>query len=87
MFVDAIARGRGVKPAAVRDGFGKGRTVVAKEAVKAGMADRVETMDQTLRRLGAGPAEGTAPAAAAEIEQRALALGRARLRAAGRTPG
>lgn len=51
MFVRAVARGRGVKPAAVREGFGQGRTVGAEEAVRLGMADRVGTMAQTIERL------------------------------------
>ncbi len=52
-FVQAVARGRGVKAMAVQDGFGQGRVVGAKDAVKAGMADRVATLSDTLRRLGA----------------------------------
>jgi signal peptide peptidase SppA len=53
MFVNAVARNRGVKPADVRNGFGQGRTVTAKDAVAQGMADRVATLDQTLSRFGA----------------------------------
>ncbi|MCC7371633.1 MAG: S49 family peptidase, partial [Chloroflexi bacterium] len=51
MFVRAVARGRGVKPADVRGGFGQGRVVGADEAVRLGMADRVGTMAQTVERL------------------------------------
>ncbi len=47
-FVSAVARGRGVAPAAVRDGFGQGRVVPAERAVALGMADRVATFDETL---------------------------------------
>ena len=50
-FVDAVARGRGVKASAVRNGFGEGRVVAAKDAVAEGMADRVETLEQTAQRL------------------------------------
>jgi signal peptide peptidase SppA len=50
-FVSAVARGRGVDAAAVRGGFGEGRTVLAKAAVRQGMADRVATLDQTINRL------------------------------------
>lgn len=59
MFVDAVARGRSaalgrsVSRDEVRQGFGRGRVVGAKEAVKEGMADRVATLDETLRRFGA----------------------------------
>ena len=54
MFVKAIARNRGVKPADVRDGFGEGRTVSAKNAVQLGMADRIATLDETVARLQKG---------------------------------
>lgn len=52
-FVGAVSKGRGVPVAEIRDGFGQGRMVRAQDAVKAGMADRVATLDATLRRLGA----------------------------------
>jgi signal peptide peptidase SppA len=51
MFVRAVARGRGVTPDDVRGGFGQGRVVGAREAVQMGMADRVETLPDTLARL------------------------------------
>lgn len=50
-FVSAVARGRGVPPAAVRGGMGQGRTVGAAEAVGLGMADRVQTLDALIERL------------------------------------
>ena len=53
MFVKSVAKGRGVSQEAVRSGFGEGRMVMASDAVKIGMADRIETMDQALQRLGA----------------------------------
>jgi len=56
MFVKSVARGRGVAQSAVRAGFGEGRLVLAQDAVKGRMADRVATLDETLARLGAGPA-------------------------------
>lgn len=52
MFVDSVAQQRGVKSAEVRNGFGEGRTVLAKAAVGQNMADRVATLDQTLERFG-----------------------------------
>lgn len=75
-FVEAVARHRGVNPAAVRSGFGEGRVVSAREAVKLGMADRIATLEETVNdlinknvpsaRLGAVVAEitegGQAPA-------------------------
>ena len=50
-FVEAVARQRGVNPDSVRNGFGQGRVVGAAEAVKLGMADRVETIGETVYRL------------------------------------
>ena len=53
MFVDAVAQGRDRDSAFVKENFGKGRMVLAKDAVKAGMADRVASLEQTLNRYGA----------------------------------
>jgi capsid assembly protease len=53
-FIDAVARGRKVKAAAVRKGFGEGRMVGARQAVEAGMADRVGTLRAEIARLQAG---------------------------------
>lgn len=50
-FVADVARGRGVTPAAVRGGYGEGRALTAPDALKAGLIDRISTMDQTLGRL------------------------------------
>lgn len=50
-FVNSVARGRGVDASSVRSGFGEGRVVLAKAAVKQGMADSVATMDDTISRL------------------------------------
>ena len=54
MFVADVAKGRGVAVADARDNFGQGRMVMARDAVKAGMADRVATFDDTVRRLASG---------------------------------
>jgi signal peptide peptidase SppA len=56
MFVGDVAKGRGVSVADVRGGFGEGRVVQAKQAVKMGMADRVATYDQTVARMMRGGA-------------------------------
>ena len=52
-FLGAVAKGRGVTEARVEKDFGQGRMVTSKEAVERGMADRVATIAQVLRRLGA----------------------------------
>lgn len=52
MFVASVAKGRGASLAAVRgSGFGEGRIVLAKAAKAAGMVDRIETLDATVRRM------------------------------------
>jgi capsid assembly protease len=51
MFVRDVAKGRGVPVATVRDSFGGGRMFGAQEAVRLGMADRVGTLDDTVRRM------------------------------------
>lgn len=53
MFLAEVAKGRGVSVAKVREDYGKGRMAMAQEAVEKGMADRVATLDQVLKRLGA----------------------------------
>lgn len=50
-FVNTIARNRGTSPDAVRNGFGEGRVVSARQAVELGMADRVATLDETINGL------------------------------------
>lgn len=61
VFVGDLARFRGVSRAHVEAHFGQGRVFWAKDAVAAGMADGVRTMEQVLAKLGAGsgsPAQG-----------------------------
>jgi len=57
MFASAVAKHRGVTPAKVRNGFGKGRMVRAQDALGEGMVDRIATLDQTVKRLGGNLAE------------------------------
>lgn len=59
MFLDGVAKGRGVKVADVRDGYGEGRMLSAKRALAAGMIDRIDTLEGTVSRAlrgGAGAA-------------------------------
>lgn len=51
MFVNAVAKGRGVSAATVKADFGQGAIVLAKAAVARGMADRVGTFDQAAHEL------------------------------------
>lgn len=68
MFVRAVARQRGVSQADVHEGFGQGRIVGAADALKMGMADRIETIDELLARLAASPARAAIPRAKAESD-------------------
>jgi len=58
-FIQSVARNRGVTPEDVRNGFGEGRVVGARQAVELGMADRVGTLEETVHRLFSGAAAGT----------------------------
>ncbi len=49
-FTKAVGKYRGVGVEAVRSGFGEGRTVGAKQAVAEGMANGVETLQETINR-------------------------------------
>lgn len=72
LFIDRVAKGRGVTTEAVLNGFGQGRMLGAAAAVREGMADRVATMKETLARFGvASPAPKKF---AVERQKRALAL-------------
>lgn len=57
-FLAAVARGRGVPVAKVEELFGGGRTLMAPNAKKAGMIDRIATIEATFQRLGV-PMEST----------------------------
>ena len=70
-FVADVARGRGVEVSAVRDGFGEGRMVRARQAVKLGMADRIGTFESTLARLTGRGSSSTAMAEEASPELQA----------------
>lgn len=50
-FVKDAARGRGVSQTSVRDGYGQGRALGAKDALKAGLIDSIGTMEDTIGRL------------------------------------
>lgn len=63
MFVEAVADGRGVAVDTVKEKFGGGRMLFARDAVRVGMADSVGTLDEVLSAL---EAEYAAPAQLAE---------------------
>jgi len=51
LFVDAVARNRGVSAQDVITGYGEGRCLTAKNAVAAGLADRIDTFDNVISGL------------------------------------
>ncbi len=54
MFVNAVAKGRGVTPATVRSNFGDGGGMSAARAKAAGLVDRVDAFDAAVARLATG---------------------------------
>jgi signal peptide peptidase SppA len=64
MFVRDVAKFRGVSVEDVRNGYGQGRALLAKQAHDAGMIERVATLEETLTRLGGKKGASTARASA-----------------------
>ena len=52
MFVKGVAQNRGASQADVRNGYGEGRMLLAADAVKENLADRVSTFDAVLEEYG-----------------------------------
>lgn len=65
-FVAAVAEGRGTTTEDVRENYGQGRVLTARDALAAGMVDRIATFDQVLTQLRDG---ATAPQTSAEKPQ------------------
>lgn len=76
LFVKAVAKGRGVSVDDVRGGFGEGRVIGAHQAVRLGMADRVDTYDATVARL----ARGSRPSSSQRADSEDIDLRRRRNR-------
>lgn len=51
MFVAAVAKNRGIGKDDVRKNYGQGKIFISGDAVKRGLADRVETLEQTISRI------------------------------------
>lgn len=67
MFLADVARGRKVAIGQVAGDYGQGRTLLAKKALAAGMVDRVDTLEATLRRFQPAALSGTKGKAALEV--------------------
>lgn len=76
MFINTVARNRGASPDDVRNNFGEGRTVGARQSVNLGMADRVSTLEETISRLlqNSPSARRSSDAARAEELRKAQSL-------------
>lgn len=53
-FITAVAKGRGVTPKAVENGFGQGTMMTAKRSIAEGLADRVATLEDTIKLVARG---------------------------------
>lgn len=53
-FAASVARNRGVTVNAVKKGFGNGRVMNAQQAVAVGLADKIATIEDVIRRMQAG---------------------------------
>lgn len=73
MFVKAVARNRKTSQESVRNGFGEGRVLGAADAVSAGMADGVRTLDDVIAELAAKP-PAQKPRTRADALNRKLAI-------------
>ena len=51
MFVSAVAANRGITKTAVKSNYGKGRLLTARDALAAGMVDRIGTLEDVVARL------------------------------------
>lgn len=76
LFTADVAKGRAVKQSDVKTGYGEGRVLNAKDALSAGLVDRIETVGEAATRLarrGSGVPETTR--AEAETPEPTLAEG------------
>lgn len=62
MFTSQVAAGRKVSQAAVQAGYGRGRCLLASDALRIGMIDRVETLEHVIGRLGGVVTQSVDPA-------------------------
>ena len=73
MFASAVARNRGTRVSTVREGYGEGRVVGAREAIELRMADRIGTVGDAIKRADR-LASRAKPNALARLEIERLSL-------------
>jgi len=69
-FVRDVAKGRGVPVGDVRNGYGEGRLLGAKEALDLGMIDRIATLDETIGRYASTARKRSNRMAALDFQRR-----------------
>jgi len=69
-FVRDVAKGRGVPVGEVRNGYGEGRLLGAKEALELGMIDRIATLDETIGRYASTARKRSNRMAALDFQRR-----------------
>jgi len=67
-FTKAVARGRGVSIAQVRDGMGQGRVLGAEAALQQDMVDGIATLDEVLKKMRRS-LKPSAPSGASRLKQ------------------
>lgn len=73
MFTTDVAKGRNVAVETVRKGFGEGRVLGAKDAVRLGMADRIGTLEEVIADAASGREPQKEAASVIDIEDMASA--------------
>lgn len=68
MFTGDVAKGRGVSQSVVKNTYGKGRMLTARDALAAGMVDRIGTLDQVIARELPGGRRRTTSAVDQDVE-------------------
>lgn len=53
-FTAAVAKGRGDSQSNVKNGYGEGRVLTSQRALRAGLIDRISTLDATISRVAGG---------------------------------
>lgn len=70
MFTNAVAKHRGVSASDVRNGFGEGRALLAERAKDAGLVDRIDTIEETIARMGSPRRAASIGRQRAELERK-----------------
>ncbi|HYD58961.1 MAG TPA: signal peptide peptidase SppA [Noviherbaspirillum sp.] len=73
-FTSAVAKGRNVPVAQVRDGMGQGRVLGAKSALAEGMVDGIMTMDDIVRKMQRDAKSGRRSGRSAQANRNELEL-------------